>query len=293
MSKKSKKESYQHSLVVGINHEQFVPTDRRLMKPVCHQSIENGVVSGSMLLQQIDSCKINRKKKITYFVPNNISLLLSSSDRPLKEAKQLYSRYIANSEIETDFKNMTDDQQSQMNHISSIICDYLENIQTAIVFGYTALEAFVNLSIPEKYSFTTEKNNKGISETFDKKAIERWLPLKTKVKDILSEVYDTNKVTEQTWWDNFTKLESHRNEIIHQKSIHSTEFYKDYFKQSIFNVCESPLYVIEFFYDSHADNNKTNPIWPWIEGSNSLPLDTSYDSSNFEVVGNLYEGFKK
>ena len=55
---------------------------------------------------------------------------------------------------------------------TKIIYNYIEEIQTAIVFGYTALEAFSNLSIPEKYVYTAKPNSKGIVEAFDKMAIE-------------------------------------------------------------------------------------------------------------------------
>ena len=171
-----------------------------------------------------------------------------------------------------------------MNKASSLVCDYLESIQTSIVFGYTALEAFVNLSIPDEYKYAAEKNNKGITEIYDKKSIERWLPLKTKVKSILTEVYKTKRIENQKWWENIINLESFRNEIIHQKSITYTEFYKVYFKEIIFNVCQSPVELITFFHNAHAENNKTNPLWPWLERVETLPIDRLYDSSKFEVI---------
>lgn len=95
------------------------------------------------------------------------------------------------------------------------------------------------------------------------------------------------------WLGHFLNLELYRNEIIHQKSISHTEFYKVYFKESIFSVCQSPVELITFFHDSHAEENKTNPLWPWLEGLETLPINREYDSSKFEVVGNVYEGIKK
>ena len=198
-----------------------------------------------------------------------------------------------NPEIVLDLDKMEGDRKEMMAFASSLVCDYLENIQTSLVFAYTALEVFTNLSIPESYTYTTEKNSKGISEIYDKKAIERWLPLKIKIKNILTDIYKTKKIEDKKWWGNFLNLEQYRNDIIHQKSISHTEFYKVYFKQSIFNVCESPDDIIKFFHDSLSESKKTNPIWPWMEGSKSLPINTSYDSSQFEVVGNMYEGIKK
>ncbi len=293
MSKKKKEQNGKLGLVVGTTPDRFELSDTRLMKPVCHQKYENGSLQGSMLIQDIDKVSLSKKTSITYYVPNNVALLLSVSDKALLAAKKTYTDNFTNPDIVLNLDKMKGDKKELMNSASSLVCDYLENIQTSIVFGYTALEAFVNLSIPENYTYTTEKNNKGISELFDKKALERWLPLKSKIKKILTDIYKTKKIEGQKWWGHFSSLEQYRNDIIHQKSISHTEFYKVYFKQSIFNVCKSPNEVILFFHNSHAEDNRTNPIWPWMEGAKSLPVNVSYDSSKFEVVGNMHEGIKK
>ena len=60
-----------------------------------------------------------------------------------------------------------------------------------------------------------------------------------------------------------------------------------------YKIQNGPFEIITFFYNSHAEENKTNPIWPWMEGVNTMPINISYDSSQFEVVGNMYEGIKK
>ena len=293
MSKKRKEQNRKLGLVVGTTPDRFELGDTRLMKPVCHQTYDNGSLQGSMLIQDIDKVSLSKKTNITYFVPNNVALLLSVSEKALIAAKKTYTDIFSNPEVELDLEKMDGDRKAMMNSASSLVCDYLENMQTSIVFGYTALEAFVNLSIPESYTYTTDKNNKGISELFDKNAIERWMPLKTKIKNILTDIYDTKRIDTQKLWGQFLSLEQYRNDIIHQKSISHTEFYKVYFKQTIFDVCKSPCEVIRFFLNAHAEDNRTNPIWPWMEGINSLPVNTSYDSSKFEVVGNMYEGIKE
>lgn len=291
MTKKKKIERL--SIVVGIDPKNYEVSDQRLMKPVCHQQHENGRLTGSMLVQEIDSVVLDRKRTATYFVPNNIALLLSTSKKTLMTAKGIYDSYLINKDIEINLKKLSGDKKTAMNEISSKVCDYLEFIQTAIVFSYTALEAFANLSIPDDYKYVTPKNSRGISETYDKKAIERWLTLKTKIKNVLVAIYNTPKAENQPWWGHFSNLEKYRNDIIHQKTIDSTKFYKTYFKSSIFSVCRSPIEVIQFFHDSHAAQDRTNPIWPWLKENNGLPINRSYDSQHFEVVGNMYEGIKK
>jgi len=288
-----KKKDSRLALVVGINPDNFKLSDRRLMKPVCHQQFENGQLTGSMLVQEIDSVTLSRSRNATYFLPNNIALLLSTSKKSLESAKEIYQGYLTSQNVEVDLEKLDGDRKAGMNEISSKVCDYLEHIQTAIVFGYTTLEAFVNLSIPDHYEYTTTKNSKGITQTYDKKAIERWLTLKTKINNILVKIYGTPRADSQVWWGHFSNLENYRNDIIHQKTIDSTEFYKVYFKSSIFEICKSPEKVIQFFHDCHAKQDRTNPIWPWLKGAKGLPINRSYNSQHFEVVGNMYEGIRK
>jgi hypothetical protein len=62
----------------------------------------------------------------------------------------------------------------------------------------------------------------------------------------------------------------------------------------IFDICESAERVIMFFYDQYESNNRTNPLWPWLSNrKNYFPVSQAFNSQNFEVVGNLYEGYKK
>jgi hypothetical protein len=241
-----------------------------------------------MLIQDIDEVLI-KGKKIQYFSPNNIGLLLSISLQHIRNSEKIFIETIKNIDV-LENKN----KKETLNFVSSIICDYIEKIQIAIVFGYTALETFANLSIPENYEYKKENKTKGIHELYEKESIERWLNLKEKIQYILTDIYKTDKADRQKWWGHFNKLEQFRNDIIHQKTVKSTEFYKDYFKESIFEICKSPKKIIRFFYNSHEKNNQTNPIWPWIEGEiNTFPLNTNFDSQNFEIIGNIFDGIKE
>ena len=153
--------------------------DIRFNKPVIHRSFKDGKLVGSMIIKDIDEVKIN-KEKISYFTPNNIAILLSVNMKAYKEAEELYKNY---------FK---DDNKIYKDHIperSVKLMDYIEAIQTALVFGYTALETFINLSIPDDYIHENQ-NNKGIIENYNKEAIERWLDTKKKL-NILKDVYKT------------------------------------------------------------------------------------------------------
>ena len=282
------------SLVVGLFPQRYQIADLRLNKPVCHQKIEDGKITGSMLLQNLQTALIDGGKEITYFCPNNIALLLSVSSKSLAEAKRLYTDFLNSLSIDFQLEKIEGDKKAFLNKVSKTICDYIEYIQTSVVFAYTALETFANLSIPYGYKYQTRNESKGIAEIYGKEEIERWLSLKIKLQYILRKIYDTEKLENQKWWGHFSNLERFRNEIIHQKTINTTDFYKEYFKGTIFQVCEIPIPIIQFFYEAHAEHNRTNPIWPWlVNAKNYFPVETEYDSKDFEVVGNLYEGIKK
>ena len=276
------------SLVVGLTPEGYKISDLRMTKPTFHFSKDS---SGSMLTQDIDTVKLNRSRKISYFVPNNIGMLMSVSAKASSRAKDIFDRKFKSSSYELDITKLTGNKKDAISAISQDVYDYIEEIQSAIVFAYTALEAFANLSIPHGHTYQAKKNSKGIVESYDKVAIERWLSLKTKIKYILPELYETKAVEKQKWWGQFVTLEEYRNEIIHQKSIDATEFYKAYFKDSIFNIINCIEPVISFFYVAHQANGRTNEVWPWLKDHVDIPS-VEFQQNRIEVTGNVHQGFK-
>lgn len=150
------------------------------------------------------------------------------------------------------------------------------------------------LVFPKIIRTKQKSSRKGIVEKWDKSAIERWLSLKIKFQYVLKEIYQTSKPESKNWWSHFSSLEKLRNDIVHQKTINSISFYKAYFNKTIFQICSSPISVIKFYYEANAKNNSTNPLWPWlINEKNYFPINNQYDSKNFKVDGNIYEGIKE
>jgi len=293
MKKKKSKGEGEIGLVFCVYPEQYEIFDTRISKPICIKKIEGGIEVGSMVYQELDQISF-KKKSLLYFPPNNVGILLSISTRFLNDAKLIFENKIDPNKFDHSLDNAKGDRKKYLMEKSRIVCDFIESIQISIVFSYTALEAFCNLSIPEDYEYKTEIRNKGIIEVYDKKAIERWIPLQQKLCNILPEIYQTKKLENQKFWSYYVKLEKYRDDIIHQKSIERTEFYKNYFRKDIFSVCESGKEIIKFFYEQHSEKNKTNALWPWlINSKKEFPLRTEFKSENFEIVGNLYEGIKK
>ena len=292
MKKKQKETPF--GLVFCKNPEQYEIFDVRINKPLCYQYKKKDDIKGSMVLQEMDQVIFNKRKdiKIDYFIPNNIAILLSISSTSFSESKKIYNEHL-NPYNKKNEKEIHIDNKKYLIGKSKIVCNYLEKIQISIVFGYTAVEAFANISIPDKYEFKY-KDNKGIIHSYDKEAIERWLSLREKISKILTAIYKTKKIENSNFWTDFVKLEEYRNNIIHQKSIKRTDFIKPYFKPNIEKVCKSSSKVLEFFYKKQAEKDSTNLLWPWlINPSKEFPLTTKFDSKQFEIIGNVYEGIKR
>lgn len=276
-------------LVVGINPDNYELDDHRLRKPVWYQKNENGHIVGSGLFQEFDQLNVNNLE-MTYFQPNNIAILLSISKKQLELAEKFFNAQFKNTQNELNYRNFSGDRKKFIGEKSIAICDYIELIETSIVFSYTSIEAFANISIPENYTY--KNKTRGVEEIYDKEKIERWISLKDKIRVILPEIYKVKKPTQKKWWGDFIHLEKYRHNIIHQKTIDSTVFYKKYFDKDIFRICSTAEIVIQYFYDETAKQNRTHIMWPWLKKVKSeFPISYDFNKTKAETIGNLYEGF--
>ena len=291
MTKKQANIKTHNGLVFSTSPIDYTFFDPRSAKPTYHVSDTETLTTDSkgMVIQDVDQLKFNGSNTLEYFIPNNVGVLLSITNKSLVTAKTIFEKQIDPNKHNHSLKKAEGDRKNLMIKKSIIIYDFIEIIQTCIVFSYTSIEAFVNLSIPDDYKYEQKLENKGILETYDKTAIERWVPLKQKLGKILVDIYDTEDITKKPLWTYFQKLEQYRHDIIHQKSIDRVEFYKNYFNKDIFKVCACAEEIIDFFYKQHAKKNASNPLWPWlINKENHFPK-TKYNPEHFEKMGSIYD----
>ena len=172
-------------LIIGLDPEDYEIFDKRIMKPITYQlSFEEEKVEGSMVSQIIDDVQVG-KRKLEYCMPNNVGILLSIAKKSNELAKKYFKEHFE------EIKQSDADKEDKIKLLkrrSTEVCDYIELIQSSIVFSYTSLEAFSNLSIPENYFYIQKVKNKGIDERYDKEAIEKWINLTTKLNLILPDV---------------------------------------------------------------------------------------------------------
>lgn len=100
----------------------------------------------------------------------------------------------------------------------AVLYDYFENIFVNVVFSHTALEAFVNQSIPDNFVFTRLRQDKKCNESFNKDQVERNLSLDIKLSEVLPEITGIELKKETLLWQEYSKLKAIRDRIVHVKS---------------------------------------------------------------------------
>jgi hypothetical protein len=272
-------------MVMCRTPREYRKADHRLNKPICLTGLDGWAGRGksTAVLQATSEMRVCNES-LEYFTPNNIAVLLSISQKSTQQARAFFEEHFRAHEKTSAPMVPKRTRKDILFEKSKWVCDYIELIQTSLVFAYTSLETFANLSIPDSYVFAVQVKTRGTVEHYGKDAIERWVALRDKLDSVLPDIYRTSKPSMQPFWGLFVKLEDYRNQIVHQKSITSTEFYKRYFERDIFRVCNSPIDVMGFFFDESHGKNYTNPLWPWlINRKNVLPVRAS-GSSEIELI---------
>ncbi len=168
--------------------------------------------------------------------PNDISLYSSIAQKALLQAKEFYTEYV-------DFyiKHSSGGMIPVVSEYESLYMDYYEMVIQGIIFSYTALEAFANICISEEYQFVDEKG-----KTLNRERIE-YKPLGFKLDTILKDILKTSDPHDESWWDQFEKLQTIRNEILHSKPSKAEERYAQFLNADIFKVIECHRDILSFY----------------------------------------------
>lgn len=136
-------------------------------------------------------------------------MFLSLSARSFSKAKEIIESDGLPKSIKKELRFKNDERA----------LDYIEDVCAAIVFAYSALEAFANESIPDTYEYKTQRPDKRCLEIYNKEQVERNVSLDTKLSVILPEVLSVKSPKGSSRvWDDFKQLGDIRDRIIHMKS---------------------------------------------------------------------------
>jgi len=158
------------------------------------------------VIKQAVNIKLPNQKTLVLHVPNATALFLNSSHRAFAEASVILKQHKITAGHTPTVMFGSDDEAFT----------WLENMMTSIVSAYTAVEAFVNQSIPDDFKF--EINKAGVIKVFEKSDIERRFPLKEKLSSVLPSALALTNPVGHKGWNKFCRLEGMRDRIIHMKS---------------------------------------------------------------------------
>lgn len=217
------------------------------------------------LSQEIDIVSFEGSE-IPLLTPNVIAIHLSISEHAKIEALTLFDKIKKNIKEKKEDSKHPEKRNDVLRERSKLVCDYLEKIQTSIIFSVTAIETFANMSIPDDYIYKVESNKK--TELYNKQQIERNITLKDKISKILVDIYDANPLSEQSFWNDLIELIKIRDNIVHQKNIDDTFYNEILYEKRIFQRVESSTLIINFFQDSvisQKESQRNLDFWPIIE----------------------------
>lgn len=211
--------------------------DLRMPRPIYYKEKESGSV---VTLNRLELNKIG-SQYFNFTPPNNVALLLNVSKKELEISKELYNGFIS--------KSFSPKKEPSVNENDlSKVYDYLEHIQTSIIFAYSAVESFANTAIPYDFEFR-KTNTKGVLEVWNKGNIESHFKTSEKLKALLPKILNIEEPTRSSFWNKFTELEKLRNDIIHpkQSSENRINGSKKFLIDNIFSIIYSAYELIEYF----------------------------------------------
>lgn len=220
----------------------FKLTDMRQVRPIIFREKPTAAVVVGELIENfsLNGCIYQ------FSTPNNISIFVSLASRELKSAHKLYDSLIG-----TKIKTGTTVLKFEGKNLKKLF-DYLEHIQASIVALYTAIEALANVAIPVDFRLEI-KNDKGVTELWDKTAIERWRKTSEKIGSIVPKILNIQSPKELLVWAGFMQLEDIRNKIIHQKTTNSqtdkvdSSFLRKLLDPKVFDHIDAGFSLIKYF----------------------------------------------
>ncbi|KIR18125.1 hypothetical protein PFLU4_15140 [Pseudomonas fluorescens] len=151
---------------------------------------------------------LTKKKHLTIPLPNATALLLNSSALAFIAARAIRDRSGIDKTLHVEVNFPSDEDTF----------DYVENMIESIVLAFTALEAFVNETIPSDYFYARHHRSDVVLEATSKETIERHTSLDEKLTSVLPEILQCSSPKGGRSWQGYKQLKSVRDRIIHMKT---------------------------------------------------------------------------
>lgn len=143
------------------------------------------------------------KQRLGINIPNATALFLGLSEQYHVEAEHWVQKSIS--------------EKNNLSHLPDHhTFTFYERIIASVVFACTALESFVNETIPDTYVHVVAEKN--FTRHYDKEQIERNLNLDTKLGDVLPSALRVPSPKGGKLWNAYNALRDLRDRVIHMKT---------------------------------------------------------------------------
>jgi hypothetical protein len=248
--------------------------DYRMVRPKVYLPQGGNMVYQS---QQVSQFMIKKDSGINFFTPNGVTMFINKARKEYDICLEIYKSVVAD-KLKPNLMYVVQPENLPK------LYDYFESVQSCIIMIYSAIEALCNVAIPDGYTLT-KKNNKGITEIWDKASIEKWTATEEKAGKIIPEILNVNSPKDMPFWENFKKLKDIRDRIIHQKqSVNKpneieSAFLSVLLNETIFEKIKSGFDLIQYF----CDMDKTHTYFPMLEQDTQVKV--NFIDSPSEIPG--------
>lgn len=216
--------------------------------------IPNDIKDYKFLSRNIEEVEI-KNNKVKFITPSMVALQINIANEALRKIKTSNKR-IQNIYSEQDFNN--DSMGESLVEHTLEIYSFIEHAQQAIIFSFTALETFINLSIPS--DFIWKKVTARKTEVYNKEQIERYITWKEKINLVVTDIYQMPQIKQMGFWSDLIELLDVRNSLIHIKSSDDTRVLTEILNKDIFKICFSSQEYINYISENVVENDNVKPI---------------------------------
>jgi hypothetical protein len=149
---------------------------------------------------------------ICFPVPNPVALYISLARTAGRDGKAAYQILKESPKSETlTFKKLSLDNESAF-------FDSIEKLVACVIFSFSALEVFANISLPDDFIYRKLRPDKKCIEEFSRDQIERHLSLREKLDALLPDIFDVASPKGTALWEEFIRLQRLRDGFVHLKT---------------------------------------------------------------------------
>lgn len=240
------------ALISEFKEESFKLLDIRFLPPKV--LVPSDLDNYKFISRDVEEVNI-KNLKIQFLTPSMVALQINIANESIRNIKKLKDR----------IKTIPSEQKKEDRELGEKIIghtlevyEFIEQAQKSIIFSFTALETFVNLSIPK--DFIWEKTTTRKKEIYNKEQIERYIPWKEKINLVITDIYKLPEIKKTEFWSSLMELLEIRNRLIHIKSSDDTEVLSDILNKDIIRICFSSQEYINYISENVTENEHIKTV---------------------------------